>query len=66
LLYTEEWKKNQLAMIDIDDTDLINKLALENPPITRAQIAEAKDVVEKNVQIKYKYLKKKCGTYMFE
>lgn len=63
LLYTEEWKKNQLAMMDINDAELMDKLAKENPPTTRVQIAEAKDQVEKNVQTKYGYLEKKCGAY---
>jgi len=60
LLYVEEWKKNPLAMIDIDDTELMAKLANENPPITRAQVADAKDEVDKNVAARYEYLKKRC------
>ncbi|EKD25323.1 MAG: hypothetical protein ACD_80C00084G0009 [uncultured bacterium (gcode 4)] len=63
LLYTEEWKKNQLAMIDINDTELMEKLSKETPPITREQVAEAVTQVEKNVESKYEYLKKKCGVY---
>ncbi|MBU0627400.1 hypothetical protein KKG31_00845 [Patescibacteria group bacterium] len=66
MLYAEEWKKNWLAMIDIDDKELVDELAKENPPITRAQIAAAKDEVEKNVEARYAYLKKKCGVYVLE
>ena len=68
-MYTEEWKKNkenELAMINVGDTDLMEKLAQEIPPITRAQVVEAQDKVEKNVEIRYEYLKKKCGVYMSE
>lgn len=63
LLYTEEWKQNQLAMIDINDTQLMDKLEKENPPITRTQVAEAVNQVEKNVKARYDYLAKRCGVY---
>lgn len=63
LLYTEEWKNNPLAMVDIQDTALMAKLATETPPITREQVAVAVDQIEKNVQLRYEYLKKKCGVY---
>lgn len=63
LLYAEERKKNELVWMNVDDTELMDALAKEIPPITRAQIGEAKDLAEKNVQIKYEYLQKKCWTY---
>ncbi|MEI7558364.1 MAG: hypothetical protein WCJ45_06245 [bacterium] len=63
MLYTEEWKQNQLAMIDINDTQLMDKLEKENPPITRTQVAEAVNQVEKNVKARYDYLAKRCGVY---
>ncbi len=63
LLYAEEWKNHPLAMIDITDTDLMDKLALEIPAITRSQVAEEITIVENNIKKRYEYLKKKCWTF---
>lgn len=63
LLYTDEWKNNPLAMIDVNNVDQMDDLAKNTPPITRMQVTEAIDQVEKNVKTRYEYLKKKCGIY---
>jgi hypothetical protein len=63
LLYTEEWKRNPLAMFDITNTEMMAKLAKEKPPVTREDVAKAIDDVEQRVAQRYAYLKLKCGTY---
>ena len=63
LLYTEEWKRNPLAMVDISNPEMMAQLANGKPPVSREDVAKAIDDVEQRVVKRYAYLKVKCGTY---
>lgn len=66
LLYAEEWKKNQLASLNMNNEADKLWCSKQVPIVTAENVWAAIDQTEKNVEARYEYLKKKCGAYILE